>query len=64
MQVMDAMMADPAYYEAEVWGEKDGTFKIPADKLLDKPLIGGAPVPAATDFMQIPDNIDEELPFK
>lgn len=43
---------------------KAGTFKIPADKLLDKPLIGGAPAPAATDFMQIPDNIDEELPFK
>lgn len=43
---------------------KDGSYKLPADKLLDKPAFGAAPAPAATDFMQIPDNIDEELPFK
>lgn len=28
MQVLDAMMADPAYYEAEIWGEKGVTFDV------------------------------------
>ncbi len=28
MQVFDAMMADPSYYEAEIWGEKDVTFTV------------------------------------
>lgn len=44
---------------------KDGSYKLPADKMLDKPLLGAAPAPAASDdWMNLPDGIDEELPFK
>lgn len=38
---------------------RDGNFTIPDDKLLNKP----APTTASTGFMDIPDGIDDELPF-
>lgn len=40
---------------------KDGTYKLPADKLLDRTSPATS---TSTGFLQIPDNIDEELPFK
>ena len=42
---------------------RDGKFKVPADTLLDHSGGAGGPVPDADGFMNIPDGIDEELPF-
>lgn len=40
---------------------REGNYKLPADKLLNK---GSAAAPASSDsFMSIPDGDDEELPF-